>query len=153
MRGMRSLLTALALCIGLTAAAPAHASEAPKAPPKAAPKKAPAKKAPPRTLAFDGHYIGRLRPQGGAKGCGLHQVNDFVIDKGTIVPADAAASLTPVFDGFVTNDGFITGHMRLIDTVAPFEGRAEKKGVVTLISGGVIDDTSHCVWVLDLTIQ
>ena len=149
MSRMRSLLPLVALCIGL-AAMPAYAGDAT---PKAPAKKAPAKKAPPRTLAFDGHYAGRLLPQGGTKGCGLHQIKDFQIEKGTIVPADAAASLTPVFDGFVTNDGFITGHMRLIDTVAPFEGRAEKKGVVTVISGGVIDDTSHCVWVLDLTIQ
>src|SRR4051812_9692016 len=77
MHGMRLFL---ALVIGLALASPAFAADAPK--PKApAAKKAPPRKAPARTLAFDGHYAGRLIPQGGAAGCGLHQVRDFEIDK------------------------------------------------------------------------
>jgi hypothetical protein len=146
---MRLVLAFIAIGVGLVQ--PVSAADA--KPRAVAAKKAPAKKAPKRTTVFDGHYVGRMIPQGGTAGCGLHRINDFEIAKGVIVPADAAPSLTPVFDGSVSNDGFVTGHMRLIETVVPFEGRAEKKGIVTVISGGIIDDSSHCTWVLDLTMQ
>ena len=58
-----------------------------------------------------------------------------------------------MFDGFVTDDGFITGHVRMVDSVIAFEGRVEPQGMVRVISGGVLDNASKCSWVVNLTLE
>ena len=107
------------------------------------------------TLAFDGTYSGLMTPTPALSDatCPVIMVQGFVINGGVVKPLSAAASLQPSFDGFVTDAGFITGHMHLVDTVAGFEGRAERQGLATVISAGVVDDKSHCTWVVNLTIE
>jgi hypothetical protein len=108
-----------------------------------------------RTLAFDGRYSGVMTVTPGLSGPGCHDipVENFVINSGVIKSDAGAASLQPVFDGFVTDEGFIKGHVRIVDSVVTFEGRAEPMGMVKVISGGVLDDASKCSWVVNLTLE
>jgi hypothetical protein len=139
----------LALAGALLLAAPADAAQSPKKP---AAKSKPAIK---RTTEFDGRYAGVMTVTPVLSGAGCHnvQVQDFVINGGVITPASAVASIQPVFDGFVTDDGFITGHVRMAESVIAFEGRAAPQGMVKVISGGVFDDASKCSWVVNLTLE
>jgi hypothetical protein len=146
------LALAGAMLLAAPAATSADAAQAPKTP---AAKSKPAKPAVRRTTAFDGRYSGvmTVTPVLGGPGCHNVQVQDFVINGGVITPASAVASIQPVFDGFVTDDGFITGHVRMVDSVIAFEGRVEPQGMVKVISGGVLDDASKCSWVVTLTLE
>ena len=143
-------------------AVPADAAQAPAKPPVksgmksgAKAKSQPKKPTIQRTTAFDGRYSGMMTVTPVLSGPGCHdvQVQDFVINGGVVKPATAAASLLPVFDGFVTDDGFITGHVRMADSVIAFEGRAEPQGMVKVISGGVLDAVAKCSWVVNLTLE
>ncbi len=109
----------------------------------------------PRTYEYDGRYSGvmKVTPALSGPNCRDLQVENFVINGGVIVPDSAAASLKPVFDGVVTDAGFISGHVRIADSVVTFEGRAEPLGMVKVISGGVLDDASKCSWIVNLTIE
>ncbi|MHB1207910.1 MAG: hypothetical protein ACYCZX_20260 [Rhodospirillaceae bacterium] len=142
----------LAVTSALLLTVPADAAQAPARP---AAKSKPAKPTVRRTTEFDGRYSGAMTVTPVLSGPGCHdvQVQDFVINGGVIVPATVAASLQPVFDGFVTDDGFITGHVRMADSVIAFEGRAEPQGMVKVISGGVLDDAAKCSWVVNLTLE
>src|SRR4051812_16008161 len=76
-----------------------------------------------RTLAFDGRYSGLMavtRELSGP-GCKDIPVENFVINGGVIRSDHGAASLQPVFDGFVTDEGFVRGHVRIVDALATFE--------------------------------
>ena len=137
--GMLSVL----LFTAATAAQPAKSKARPKAP------------AIQRTLAFDGRYSGLMAVTRELSGPACHDipVENFVINGGVIRPDEGAASLQPVFDGFVTDEGFIRGHVRIVDSLVTFEGRAEPMGMVKVISGGVLDDASKCSWVVNLTLE
>lgn len=128
----------------------ADAAQAPKS--KAKPK---AKPAIPRTYEYDGRYSGLMKVTRELSGPNCHDipVENFVVNGGTIVPDAGAASLKPVFDGVVTDAGFISGHVRIAESVVAFEGRAEPLGMVKVISGGVLDDASKCSWIVNLTIE
>ena len=97
---MASVIALLALTSGIASAAAKTTKPA-----------KPAK--PAHTLAFDGHYAGAMTPSPSLSkpGCPTIQVDDLTIEDGTLKPASAAPSLQPVFDGFVTDEGFITGHV------------------------------------------
>ena len=142
---LRCVLAASALLLVM----PADAAQAPAKKPKSA------KPAVQRTTAFDGRYSGvmAVTPVLNGPGCRDLQVQDFVISGGVVKPATVAASLQPVFDGFVTDDGFITGHVRIVDSTVAFEGRVEPQGMVKVISGGVLDDAAKCSWVVNLTLE
>lgn len=117
--------------------------------------KAKAKPAIQRTFAFDGRYSGvmAVTRELGGPACHDIPVENFVVNGGVIKAAGGAASLQPVFDGYVSDEGFITGHVRIVDSVVTFEGRAEPLGMVKVISGGVLDDASKCSWVVNLTLE
>ena len=137
-------LLSVMLAAGADAAQPAKSKAKPKAKPQIQ-----------RTMAFDGRYSGVMKVNPGLSGPGCHdvQVSDFVINSGVITPASVAPSLQPVFDGFVTDEGFITGHVRLFEATVTFEGRAAPMGMVKVISGGVLDNAAKCSWVVNLTLE
>ena len=142
--------TFLAAVAGTLLAFAADAAQPAKS--KARPK---AKPAIPRTYAYDGRYSGvmKVTPELSAPTCRDLPVENVVINGGVIVPDSGAASLKPVFDGVVTDAGFVSGHVRIADSVVAFEGRAEPMGMVKVISGGVLDDVSKCSWIVNLTIE
>ncbi|MBX7197849.1 MAG: hypothetical protein K1X51_00560 [Rhodospirillaceae bacterium] len=139
-----ALVAAVALCASANAAQPAKSKAKPKAKP-----------AIPRTYEYDGRYSGVMKVTRELSGpnCRDIPVENFVINGGTIVPDSGAASLKPVFDGVVTDAGFISGHVRIAESTVAFEGRAEPMGMVKVISGGVLDDASKCSWIVNLTIE
>lgn len=145
-------------CIFVIAAVALFASAADAAQPAKSPAKSnvrpKAKPAVPRTYAYDGRYSGvmKVTPELSGPNCRDIPVENFVVNAGVIVP-DGAASLKPVFDGVVTDAGFISGHVRIGESVVAFEGRAEPMGMVKVISGGVLDDASKCSWIVNLTIE
>jgi hypothetical protein len=142
---MTALRAGIVMCAVIMTAASALAAQPAKK----------AKPAIPRTYAYDGRYSGVMKVTRELSGPNCHdlQIENFVINGGTIVPDNGAASLKPVFDGVVTDAGFISGHVRIADSVVTFEGRAEPLGMVKVISGGVLDDASKCSWIVNLTIE
>lgn len=155
---MHFLRHVLVLTSALLFAVPADAAQAPaklSAKSGAKSKSQSKKPAVQRTTAFDGRYSGVMTVTPVLSGPGCHdvQVQDFVINGGVVTPATVAASLQPAFDGFVTDDGFITGRVRMVDSVIAFEGRVEPQGMVRVISGGVLDNASKCSWVVNLTLE
>lgn len=141
-------------CVVVIAAVALFAAAADAAQP-AKSKARPKTKAIPRTYTYDGRYSGLMKvtPELSAPGCRDIPVENVVINGGVIVPDSGAASLKPVFDGVVTDAGFVSGHVRIADSVVAFEGRAEPMGMVKVISGGVLDDVSKCSWIVNLTIE
>lgn len=144
---MKRLPAGLAICAALIAASSVMAAQPAKS--KVKPK------AIPRSYEYDGRYSGVMKVSPALSGPNCHdiQVDNFFINGGVIVPDSGAASLKPVFDGVVTDAGFISGHVRIVDSVVTFEGRAEPLGMVKVISGGVLDDVSKCSWIVNLTIE
>lgn len=106
---------------------------------------------------FDGHYRGSIVPSEISKGVcpssGL--VADLRVVNGHIqrsrVIADTGAGPNWQFDGFVTEEGFVSGHAQMpTGRMAPFEGRVEGIGGTAILSGGVVDDATGCSWLVRL---
>lgn len=142
-------------CVMVVAAAALFAAAADAAQPAKSKARPKAKPAIPRTYEYDGRYSGLMKvtPELSGPNCHDIPVDNVVINGGVIVPDGGAASLKPVFDGVVTDAGFVSGHVRIADSVVVFEGRAEPMGMVKVISGGVLDDASKCSWIVNLTIE
>src|SRR4051812_28521798 len=92
---------------------------------------------------FDGHYRGSIDPSEISKGVcpasGI--VADMRVVNGHIqrarVIADTGAGPSWQFDGFVTEEGFVSGHAQMpTGRMAPFEGRVEEMGGAAVLSGG-----------------
>jgi len=103
---------------------------------------------------FDGLYEGAMTPASTSKPqqCPAVTVSEFVVKGGYVRPPAKIADVQRViFDGFVTEEGFVTGHFRLPGGDRnEFEGRmvAEENG--TLLSGGLSDKESGCAYLLEL---
>lgn len=94
---------------------------------------------------FDGSYRAVLTPAQGMSrpACGAGSVGPVRIQNGSISVDATEGGAT--FDGFVTEEGFVTGHFK--QGAAPplkFEGRFAQ-GAFT---GGVIADANGCAWLV-----
>lgn len=93
---------------------------------------------------FDGLYAGNMIPSPGmsAPSCPVLAAR-VTFSKGIIQTSPGI----PAFDGLVTEEGFVTGHMLRADgSKVVFEGRLEG----TVLSGGIIDDDAGCAWTVNL---
>jgi hypothetical protein len=101
---------------------------------------------------FDGHYRGAATPARAMStgACETIDVDDLEVRDGKIQPA-AKISTGWRFDGFVTDEGFVSGHARMSNGIlAPFEGRITENGVVASLSGGITEDKRGCAWLVRL---
>jgi hypothetical protein len=95
---------------------------------------------------FDGSYSGTLVPSPwmSKPDCAAIQIGTMTIKQGVIVRQPKAAVS---FDGIVTEEGFVTGHLRRAGAAAVvFEGRFVGKE----LSGGIIDEAVGCAWTVSL---
>lgn len=103
---------------------------------------------------FDGRYEGAMTPAtvSDPKTCQAVTVDEFVIKGGYVRPPAKVADVeTAIFDGFVTEEGFVTGHFRLPGGERnQFEGRMvhEQNGV--MLSGGLSDAKTGCAYLLEI---
>ena len=106
---------------------------------------------------FDGHYRGSIVPSEISKGVcpssGI--VADLRVVNGHIqrsrVIADTGAGPNWQFDGFVTEEGFVSGHAQMpTGRMAPFEGRVDGIGGTAILSAGITDDATGCAWLVHL---
>jgi hypothetical protein len=92
---------------------------------------------------FDGRYVATLTPAPAmsAPGCERLTIGPFAIAQGFLRPAGDGPRLT----GFVTAEGFLTGHF--VRPGAPrvvIEGRFVEDG----FTGGIVDDATGCAWLV-----
>lgn len=104
---------------------------------------------------FDGRYEGAMTPASDSnpQQCPSVRVSEFVVKGGYVrPPAKVADVQTVIFDGFVTEEGFVTGHFRMPGETArsEFEGRMVNEGANTLLSGGISHATSGCAYLLEV---
>jgi hypothetical protein len=104
---------------------------------------------------FDGRYEGAMTPAtafSSPRQCPAVTISEFVVKNGYIrPPAKIADVQSVVFDGFVTEEGFVTGHFRLPGGPRnDFEGRMVDEGNGVLLSGGLSDGQSGCSYLLEL---
>lgn len=103
---------------------------------------------------FDGRYEGALTPatDSNPKQCPAVTVTEFVVKGGHVRPPAKIADIQAViFEGFVTEEGFVTGHFRLPRGERnPFEGRMVPDANGTLLSGGLTDKASGCAYLMEL---
>lgn len=103
---------------------------------------------------FDGLYEGALTPASDSnpKMCAAVTVDEFVVKGGYVrPPAKVSDVQTVIFDGFVTEEGFVTGHFRLPGGERnEFEGRMVAEANGTMLSGGLTDKESGCAYLLEL---
>ncbi len=102
---------------------------------------------------FDGTYTGTMAPADGvaSPACGTAAVSEMVVRGGIIRQSTKIANTdAATFDGFVTEEGFVKGHVRYGGTIRTFEGRMTNEGHGTMLSGGVTDDQTGCAWLVEL---
>lgn len=103
---------------------------------------------------FDGRYEGAMTPatDSNPQRCAAVTINEFIVRGGYVrPPAKVADVQTVVFDGFVTEEGFVTGHFRLPNGPrSPFEGRMVQEQNGVMLSGGLTDTQSGCAYLLEL---
>ncbi|MGE4063199.1 MAG: hypothetical protein AB7E79_07500 [Rhodospirillaceae bacterium] len=104
---------------------------------------------------FDGRYEGAMTPAtafSNPQMCQAVTVDEFVIRGGYIrPPAKISDVQSVVFDGFVTEEGFVTGHFRMPGGERnQFEGRMVDEANGVLLSGGLADSGSGCAYLLEL---
>lgn len=103
---------------------------------------------------YDGRYQGALTPatDSDPRKCGAVSITEFTVRGGYVrPPAKVANTANIVFDGFVTEEGFVTGHFRTPNGPrSQFEGRMVQEGGGTLLSGGLTDDQSGCAYLMEL---
>jgi hypothetical protein len=110
---------------------------------------------------FDGHYRGEIVPSEISKGvCPSAasiddmRVVDGHIQRGTRISADTDGGLKWQFDGFITEEGFVSGHAQMpTGRMAPFEGRVQEQGAVATLIGGIVDDATGCAWLVRLDLD
>lgn len=104
---------------------------------------------------FDGRYEGAMTPASDSnpRQCPAVRVSEFVVKGGYVrAPAKIADVQTGIFDGFVTEEGFVTGHFRMPGETArsDFEGRMVNDAGTTLLSGGISHAPSGCAYLLEI---
>ncbi len=103
---------------------------------------------------FDGRYEGALTPASDSnpRQCPAVTIDEFVVKGGYVRPPAKVADIqTVIFDGFVTEEGFVTGHFRLPRGERnEFEGRMVPDDGGTLLSGGLTDKVSGCAYLMEL---
>jgi hypothetical protein len=103
---------------------------------------------------FDGRYEGAMTPASDSdpRRCQAVTVDEFVIRGGYVrPPAKVAAVQTVIFDGFVTEEGFVTGHFRLPGGERnQFEGRMVDEAHSVMLSGGLRDAATGCAYLLEV---
>src|SRR5690349_6233254 len=103
---------------------------------------------------FDGRYEGALTPASDSdpKSCQAVTVDEFMIKGGYVRPPAKVSSVqTVIFDGFVTEEGFVTGHFRLPGGERnQFEGRMVDEAHSVMLSGGLRDNASGCEYLLEI---
>ncbi len=112
---------------------------------------------------FDGRYSGDIVPSNISKGVCPSEgiVTDLRVVNGTIqrarVIADTGAGPNWQFEGFVTEEGFVSGKAQMpTGRMAPFEGRVEPVGGIggtAILSGGIVDDATGCSWLVRLNLE
>ncbi len=112
---------------------------------------------------FDGRYSGDIVPSAISKGVcpsdGI--VTDMRVVNGNIqrarVIADTGAGPTWQLQGFITEEGFVSGKAQMpTGRMAPFEGRVEQAngiGGTAILSGGIVDDATGCSWLVRLNLE
>jgi hypothetical protein len=103
---------------------------------------------------FDGRYEGALTPASSSNPntCQAVTVDEFVIKGGYVRPPAKVSNVQSViFDGFVTEEGFVTGHFRLPGGERnQFEGRMVDEAHSVMLSGGLTDAASGCSYLLEV---
>lgn len=103
---------------------------------------------------FDGRYEGALTPatKSDPQRCPAVTIDEFVVKGGYVRPPAKVADIqTIIFDGFVTEEGFVSGHFRLPGGERnTFEGRMVPDENGTLLSGGLTDQASGCAYLMEL---
>ncbi len=95
--------------------------------------------------AYDGTYTGQAvpAPAMSSPACNAFPLAPVTITQGSIRSGGGGAAL----QGFVTQDGFVTGHLD-----RPGKPRMVIEGRFTGgdFSGGAVDDTTACAWTVKL---
>ncbi len=103
---------------------------------------------------FDGTYEGAMTPASDSnpQTCAPVAIGAFVVKDGYIRPPAKTAEAGPaVFDGFVTEEGFVSGNVRLSDgTRNQFEGRMVADAGGVLLSAGITDTGTGCAYLVEL---